>query len=775
MPSYSFPCVQNVWLKSAFSASSTTIPTVDSALQPGTRLAGRYDITKELGRGGMGIVYACIDIVSNEEVALKLLHTSDGAPLPGTVAWFWSEARALASLDHPCIVRGRDFGVLQNGAPFLAMDLAPGISLMDLLSESDLAWPAIWLLTDQTLSALAHAHARGVIHGDLKHSNLMIEQCHDGLKVRVLDFGLAWLLRDRFDHRIDGTAHEGPTLRPHAGTVGWMAPEQIRGAIPHVGPPTDLYALGCILFQLLTGTEPYESDDLEEIQRMHRNAPVPEVPLMHDVPGGVARFVKRLLAKRPWHRFPFAADARRQFMQFRPSKASRTRPIAKPPRKQQSSPLTPLPFRDTEVKPTFEIPIMGNSPPGLLGFGPARFVGRSKVKAQLCDELNNLCRSEMDSQRMVLLTGPSGVGKSYLAQWLCEDAHERGVALSLRARHNKIPTPLDGIVGAIVGLLGLENADRATIEHYLMNVWEVDHKNDDELQWVAAVGEWFRPTPPGQQMEVGPSTKRFAINSRRIRWTIMRYVLARLGRERPLLIWLDDLHLASARDFDWIETLRTDPLAGRIMLLATTPTRGPDTLPVQQPRILNLIDRFSGHSIDIEPFNKSETRELLLSSAALDDAVLDLAFRRSRGIPLFALQLVHAWANGGALQMNHGRFGVKGIVDDQVPATTAALWDERLSALPDEAVRAAMAASALGGEVRSEVLIPLLTSLGLSSFDTLSMLEQTQLLSKVGKNRYQWPHALLQEHLLTKLSADPQGPFVLRQAAFALASYHPAA
>ncbi|MCU0694128.1 MAG: serine/threonine-protein kinase, partial [Polyangiaceae bacterium] len=376
-----------------------------------------------------------------------------------------------------------------------------------------------WFIVDAVLSALAHAHARGVIHGDLKHSNIMIEAYPDELQVRLLDFGLAWLLRDRFDHRIDGTAREGRMVRPHAGTVGWMAPEQIRAAIPHVGPPTDLYALGCILFQLLTGTEPYESDDLDQIQRMHRNAPVPHVELPPGVPAEVGPFVRRLLAKRPWRRFDFAADAKQAFARFCPTGSPAS--WALPEVDAQDSPtiLAP-PSRDTEVRPSFEIPISEASPPGLLGFGPSTLVGRQDLKGLLRETLRDVRDGVSGTTRFVLLTGSPGVGKSRLAEWLCEDAHERGEAVPLRARHNKIPTPFDGITGAVLSCLGLENAERIMIERVLMNIWDVSKDDEEGKAWVASVAEWLRPTAPGQGDEVGPTGRRFVINSDAIRWSV---------------------------------------------------------------------------------------------------------------------------------------------------------------------------------------------------------------------------------------------------------------
>ncbi|MCU0694129.1 MAG: hypothetical protein MUF54_22280 [Polyangiaceae bacterium] len=135
-----------------------------------------------------------------------------------------------------------------------------------------------------------------------------------------------------------------------------------------------------------------------------------------------------------------------------------------------------------------------------------------------------------------------------------------------------------------------------------------------------------------------------------------------------------------------------------MQLLVTLPTRVPDTDPAQHASIYELADRFGGKTIEVEPLRDDEMSELLLSQAALDAEVVVAACRRSKGIPLFALQLVHAWANGGSLEMRGGRYCVKRDAIEQVPATTSALWDERLAALPQQALHArAVPAVGAGG------------------------------------------------------------------------------
>lgn len=719
----------------------------------------------------MGVVYACRDIVAGDRVALKLLQTADGTPMPGYAAWFWAEARALASLDHPNIVRGRDFGMLAK-APYLVMDLVPGLPLTALLSEVDLEWPAIWLLADRVLGALAHAHARGIIHGDLKHTNIMVDVLPGDLRVSVLDFGLAWLLRDRFDHRIDGTAPEGPMVRPRAGTVGWMAPEQIRGAVPHVGPWTDLYALGCILYHLLTGHEPFESADLDELQRMHRNAPVPELELPEGVPAGVAPFVRAMLAKRPWRRYQFAQDARRVLAQFRPQGEISSWQLPERPSVVDAASRPPPTPRS---RPVFEIAATDTAFAGMITFGPTKFVGREREKELVRSWCDEMLLAPAGTHRMVLLTGQAGVGKSRIAEWACEDAHERAVAIPLRARHHRIPAPLDGMVGAVMSQFFVENADRATTERALMNVWEVSKDDEDGRRWVAAVSEWLRPSAPGRMSQIGPSGQRFVINTDEIHWTVLRFVLERIGKDRPILLWLDDIHLAQPREIAWLERLKKETTGFRMLILATMVTEGAESDPVRVAAVRQLGEIFDASVLEVQPLGESDTSALLLSSISLDPEAVATAWGRSKGIPLFALQLVHAWANGGSLELKEGRYRVNSEALGALPATTAALWEDRVRTLPHDVQVAAMAASALGGDIRVDVIVPLLTSLKLSASTTLQRLEQAQILVRVDGSRLRWPHTLLQEHLLARLRAHEQAPRIFRETAFALGSYHPAA
>jgi tetratricopeptide (TPR) repeat protein len=731
--------------------------------EAGSLLVQRYEVVRELGRGGMGIVYLCRDVVTGEQVALKRLRPPEDAKAPARPEeswWFQQEARAIAALDHPAIVRARDFGTLGDGSPYLVMDVLPGRSVHEWMHTTKMAWPVVWALVDQVLAGLGHAHARGVIHGDMKPSNVMLDLASNGRGPRayILDLGLAWLRQSRHDPRLDGAPAPEPAVHSGAGTVGWVAPEQIRKAATHVGPPTDLYALGCVVYRVLTGKEVFEGS-AQDVLRAHKRTAVPALALAPDVPVAVSAYVQRLLAKRPWHRFDLAADARKAWAEFRPPGAAAMEDMGEPPS------MRPPRARGA-------VAAARSLAPGLLTLRQSPMVGREAERRELMQTVEDVC-SGLTPQRLIVLIGEAGVGKSRLAEWLSEQVHEQGRMMPLRARYGRIATPLDGVTGAVNAHYGLEGANHTLVEQTILNRWEVLPEDDDALSWVSATAEWLRPTPPGTLPPLGPSGKRFILDTPEQRWGVIRRVLERIAADRPVLVWFDDLHLASPNTFEMLARLRRDATKLRIMIVATARSEALETDLDAALRMEAMRTDWNGKVIELKLLDALDTDELLRATLPLNDDAVARASEQSRGNPLFALQLVHAWAGGGYLKLEGGEYKVPADALKGRAITTAELWDERLRAVPTELRLSAYAAAALGEDIRGNVLKALVSSLGMDARDAMSSLTQAQILLPVGNDQFRWPHALLQEHLLQRLHDRNDAPAVFRIAANALAK-HPA-
>jgi len=785
------------------------------AAAPGGLLGERYEIVRELGRGGMGVVYACVDRVTGARVALKRVDRAGrSVAAAGDTFWFHQEARALASLDHPAIVHARDFGVLEDGSPYLVMELINGRSLQTIMESGPPSWPVTWSMIDQVLAALAHAHARGVIHGDMKPQNLIVEPAHiegGDPKMHVLDFGLAFLLRAQHDPRLDGAAPAAVAMPYGGGTPGFMAPEQIRRAIPHVGPPTDLYALGCILYQLLTGRPPYLVtktgsngqlvQDEEAILKLHKTAPVPAPELMQGVPPEVAQIVVRLLAKRPWRRYDYAGDVRNRWEAVRP-----TGPLGMTNDDEGPYEIHP----GTSTAPDTRVDVLshgaqhsGPSPtlrgaPELLGLRPTPIVGRNHERAELLRLIELITSSEPGPRhRMALIVGEAGVGKSRIAEWLCERAHESAKMVPLRARYRRINGPLDGLNGAVLSHYGLERVDRILVEQALINTWEVEKDDEEGMTWVAATSEWLRPSafarsedaPQSAPREerrtrergpVGPTGKRFSLDEPELRWLVIRRVLERIGRDRPILLFLDDFHLSPPRTAEALAKIRREAPQVRMLIVATARYENLLGDTALDRRLEGMRRTFGGPRMTLGPLDAADTHALLRAALPLDDRALREAEARCKGNPLFALQLLHSWAASGGLELVSGHYRVRDEALAGRATTTAELWDERLLALDPLHRTAAEAASALGVEFRGDMLRNLVGAVvGPSGFGAnvpraIDALQHAHILVETGEDRFRFPHVLLQEHLLLRLAAREDAREVFRHASNALAS-HPLA
>lgn len=232
----------------------------------GQEVDERYRIKHRVGSGGMSVVYLAERIDGGKPVAVKFLRSAF-ASLPDFVKRFELEAQACQRLDHDNCLRVVDFGVA-FGSPYLAMEYLDGRSMSELIAQGPLPPRRAIAITRQILAGLRHAHARGVVHRDLKPGNIMLIEPRTGGEetVKIMDFGTAQLLGD------DDSA---PTRRggTEVGTPWYMSPEQA------AGQPTDtradLYTAGVMLFELLTGSRPYTADEPMRVLEMHLNSPIP--------------------------------------------------------------------------------------------------------------------------------------------------------------------------------------------------------------------------------------------------------------------------------------------------------------------------------------------------------------------------------------------------------------------------------------------------------------------------------------------------------------------
>jgi eukaryotic-like serine/threonine-protein kinase len=265
----------------------------------GRKLDGRYEVLERLGEGGAGVVYRGRQTHLGRFVAIKVLHQDTAS----STEWrrrFQREAIALSVLAHPHVVPVTDFG-FDHGVPFLVMELLEGQTLGALIKEGPLPlWRALEIAR-QTLRVLAFSHIKGVVHCDLKPTNVFLQALPDEADhVRLLDFGMA-----KF---VEGSSSRTPAELTRAGvmigTPAYMSPEQVKGA--PTDARTDVYAAGLLLFELLAGRRPFVADAPEGYLAAHLTAPVPSLAKLRR---GLARaslfqaVVERAMAKKPAERF----------------------------------------------------------------------------------------------------------------------------------------------------------------------------------------------------------------------------------------------------------------------------------------------------------------------------------------------------------------------------------------------------------------------------------------------------------------------------------------
>jgi serine/threonine-protein kinase len=310
---------------------------------PAGERVGEYIVGAKLAEGGMGTIYSAQQPLIGKKVAIKVLRSALCQDV-GAVERFVQEARAVNQIGHPNIVDIFSFGILPDGRSYLVMELLQGQSMARRIARGVMPLADVADMLEQICRGLREAHKKGIVHRDLKPDNIfLVSVPGDRPLVKLLDFGIA---------KLGGP--DGESKRTQAGMVmgtpEYMAPEQVRGQ--HIDDRTDIYALGAVVFEMMTGQPPFQGGSVVETMAMHINHPVPSPAVARaDIPPELDRIVMQMLAKQPDER-PALPVIRAAMTKLRPFLAvtARTRLPPEPARP------TPEPVAQAARPPEFGPP-----------------------------------------------------------------------------------------------------------------------------------------------------------------------------------------------------------------------------------------------------------------------------------------------------------------------------------------------------------------------------------------------------------------------------------
>ncbi|MGF1580203.1 MAG: protein kinase [Gemmataceae bacterium] len=274
-----------------------------------------YEIIRELGRGGMGVVYQAKQTRLNRMTALKMILSGAHAS-PKELARFRSEGQAVAALHHPNIVQIYEVGE-HDGRPYFSLEFVDGGTLSDKLQGTPLAPREVARTMQKLADAMDFAHKKNIIHRDLKPANVLLTQDNEP---KITDFGLAKSLDDD-----SGQTGTGAIL----GTPSYMSPEQAKGLTKSIGPAADIYSLGAMFYDMLTGRPPFRGQTvLDTLQQVQKVEPVPPRRLQPDVPRDLEVICLKCLQKEPEKRYSSAGELARDLQRFLNNEPIQARPVS---------------------------------------------------------------------------------------------------------------------------------------------------------------------------------------------------------------------------------------------------------------------------------------------------------------------------------------------------------------------------------------------------------------------------------------------------------------
>jgi tetratricopeptide (TPR) repeat protein len=668
----------------------------------------RLDPDEPPRAGGMGEVYFGHHPGTGLPVAVKRLPAALAANAEARAA-FVREVRHTARLCHPNVVALDDFGVATPpGAPpwpWLAMARAE--SALDRLAPVR-DWATLRHGLTAILKGLAHAHALGLVHLDLKPSNVLVFSTDGGRpRLALADFGIARLYGDPREGVVSG-----------AGTPHYMAPEQFSVAHGAIGPAADLYAVGCLTHALVTGRPPFLGRDPAALAAAHLTTPPPSLPTMGVFPPGLAAWTARLLSKRPEERPAFAADALAALESLTASldlavggagasgeltaeaadaalaatlapaftdvtaggdardAPPVTAPVSGTPAPSAKTPAAATPHVLTvpAVDPEREGWRPWSPGPGLFPLRRLPLVGRRVERERLWSAL--LAVAATRRPRVVVLTGPPGVGKTALLDGLAERAHETGAAVVFAGRGGGRGDLLAGLLARAVGAVPGEAASAVVTR--CRRAFDLAGGAPPEPADLAACIELV-----GQEtFAAGRSST--MLPTLDARFSALRRLFGHLAGPRVGLLLIDDAFAAPAA-VGFAERLLAPDLDAPLLCVLVSRGRGAET--EHEPGLLEGLQARPGvETLEVGPLGAAETTHFVRALLGLEPALAAQVEARCEGLPQAAVDLVSAWVASGALR--RGRHGATLV---SAPAGVEALHEP---AAPSDGSGAALAARA---------------------------------------------------------------------------------
>jgi eukaryotic-like serine/threonine-protein kinase len=654
---------------------------------------GPFALHEPIARGAAAEVWRATHVLEGVPVAIKVMGLGVGS-LRSMVDRFEGEVRAVASLNHEGVVAVLDHGVvgmtahrasgerLPVGAPWLAMEYCSGGTLADRPVDN---WREAHDLLVRLLEALAYTHARGVLHRDIKPRNVLFADWGDSRPgVKLTDFGLATA------SVMDETMSDATI-----GTPNYMAPEQVLGHWRDFGPATDLYALGCLAWRLFCGSAPFQGKPggVAARLRAHVQSPLPEFFSRFAAPALLVPWLRRLLAKSPEARFAFAADA---LAALPHADAECVAPVASPFSKvfdpnndEETLELEPSPgLRDVgqpvaSTQPPMAVPpivpqrwsALPQPAPsmrligaglGLFALRSVAFVGREPERARLWSALHRT--AETGQPMLAVIEGAAGVGKTRLADWLVETAHELGAADCWRAQHQSETATGAGVAAMVAQATASQGLRGADLERHLEGRLKSSGVYDP-YEWLA-LAELIEPVGGGERPNLEAPVARYAVIQR---------LLLRCSSARPLIVVLDEpAGGGDALRFAAHVLQRRRREACPVLFILTLRSAALGEADGSAEGLGSLLDETGGQRIQLAPLEGAALRNLVEDLLGLEGDLAAAVEGRSGGNPLFAVQLVGDWVERGVLEIGETGFRVREGADVTLPDDLHHLWIERV-------------------------------------------------------------------------------------------------